>query len=101
VVEAAGKTVRPDAVRSVSIPSPVRVEEDAVGRPAAVSTPRRQTVADIADRWRLDDEWWRADPISRMYYVVVLAGGQRLVLYKDLVKGDWYRQNKGKAKSEK
>ncbi len=49
-------------------------------------------VAAIDDRWRVDDEWWRSEPISRLYYAVRLASGQRLVLYKDLVSGGWYRQ---------
>jgi hypothetical protein len=46
----------------------------------------------IEDKWRIDDEWWRAAPLSRFYYNVLLASGQRLVLYKDLVTGEWYQQ---------
>jgi hypothetical protein len=46
----------------------------------------------IEDRWRIDDEWWRAEPVSRLYYNVLLVSGQRLVLYKDLITGDWYEQ---------
>jgi hypothetical protein len=68
------------------------VEEDASGLPMVVRMPRRQTVAAIEDKWRLDDEWWRAETISRLYYNVLLASGQRLVLYKDLVTGGWYQQ---------
>jgi len=68
------------------------VEETAAGLPAAVRLKRRQAVATIEDKWRIDDEWWRAELVSRLYYNVLLASGQRLVLYKDLVTGKWYEQ---------
>jgi hypothetical protein len=45
----------------------------------------------IDDRWRLDDEWWRSEPVSRLYYAVILVSGQRLVIYKDLVANCWYK----------
>jgi hypothetical protein len=69
------------------------VEEDASGLPLAVRLPRRQRVAAIDDRWRLDDEWWRAEPVARLYYAVLLTSGQRLVLFKDLINNGWYRQS--------
>jgi hypothetical protein len=69
------------------------VEEDASGLPLAVRLKRRQRIAAIEDKWRIDDEWWRKEPVSRLYYNVLLADGQRLVLYKDLVSGGWYKQN--------
>jgi hypothetical protein len=52
----------------------------------------RQLVIAIEDRWRIDDEWWRNEPVSRFYYSVRFASGQRLVLYKDLIQGKWYKQ---------
>jgi hypothetical protein len=64
------------------------VEEDG----EAVRTTRRQAVKTIEDRWRIDDEWWRSEAISRLYYAVMLASGQRLVLYQDLVKREWFKQ---------
>jgi hypothetical protein len=68
------------------------VEEDASGLPLAVRQKRRQRIAAIEDRWRIDDEWWRKEPVSRFYYNVLLADGERLVLYKDLISGEWYQQ---------
>ncbi len=53
---------------------------------------KQQKVAAVEDRWRIDDEWWRAQPVSRLYYAVLLASGHRLVLYKDLVTGEWFKQ---------
>ena len=92
MVENTGKTLCPDAFKPVNLPEAVGVEENAAGEPSAVQTNRRQTVKSIEDRWRLDDEWWRSEEISRMYYVLVMAGGQRMVVFKDLMKGDWWRQ---------
>ena len=60
--------------------------------PSAVKTPRRQTVISIEDQWRIDDEWWRGEPVSRHYYALILSSGQRLTLYHDLIQDLWYKQ---------
>lgn len=62
------------------------------GRPAESSTarpPDRLTVTGIGDTWRLDDEWWRRQ-IARRYVEVILEGGGRMVLFEDLVTGEWF-----------
>jgi hypothetical protein len=87
-----GETVRADAYKPVNAPEALKVEENAAGLPVTVRIKRRQSVMSIEDRWRIDDEWWRAEPVSRIYYNILLASGQRLVLYKDLVTGGWYEQ---------
>ena len=102
MVENTGKALRPDsrkpvtgdtsAYRPVNMPVPAKIEENKDGLPVAVRDRRRIAVSSIEDRWRIDDEWWRAEPVSRVYYHVLLASGRRLVIYKDLVKGDWYEQ---------
>jgi hypothetical protein len=48
-------------------------------------------VEEIIEEWRIDDEWWRT-PIHRRYVEVVLAGGTHVVLFEDLVTGDWFMQ---------
>jgi hypothetical protein len=92
VVEDTGKALRADTYKPVNTPEALEVEEDAAGLPVAVRLKQRQSVISIEDRWRIDDEWWRKEPVSRLYYNVLLASGQRLVLYKDLVSGGWYEQ---------
>jgi hypothetical protein len=101
VVEDSGKTLRPDTnqpvagnstFKPINMPVPVKVEEDKAGRPRAVRDKRRLPVASIEDRWRIDDEWWRAEPVSRIYYNILLTSGRRMVLYKDLTKEEWYEQ---------
>ena len=93
MVENTGKTLCADTYKPVNTPEPVHVEDDASGLPLAVRLPRRQRVAAIEDRWRIDDEWWRAEPVARLYCAVLLASGQRLVLFKDLINNCWYRQS--------
>ena len=110
MVKDTGETLRADAYRQVNSPQPVEVEEDAAGMPLAVKIPRqpdapvsksrraitkplRQAISDIDESWRIDDEWWRQEKVSRLYYALRLASGHRLVLYKDLTDGIWYRQN--------
>jgi hypothetical protein len=48
-------------------------------------------VAAVADRWRIDDEWWR-NPVSRLYRRLVLADGRVLTVFEDRVAGRWYVQ---------
>ncbi len=93
MVENPGAALHADASKPVNTPEPISVEEGASGEPLAVRLPRRHRIAAIEDRWRIDDEWWRAEPVSRFYYAVLLISGQKVVLYKDLVSGGWYRQN--------
>ena len=69
------------------------MEEDVAGLPAAVRLKRRQKIIAVEDCWRIDDEWWRSEPVSRLYYAVILASGQRLVLSKNLIDNRWYRQS--------
>jgi hypothetical protein len=53
---------------------------------------RRVTVESVADRWRIDDEWWRGRPVSRMYYECLVDGGLQVTVFRNLVTGEWYRQ---------
>jgi hypothetical protein len=92
VVENSGKTLCPGALKPVNLPEPLKVEEDSTGRPLNVKMPRKQIIKTIEDCWRIDDEWWRSEPVSRLYYAVMLASGQRLIIYKDLILNSWYRQ---------
>ncbi len=85
-------------LRPLNLPSPLHVESDAAGLPVAVRrahwpSPRR--VARVQDRWRIDDLWWRERPVSRLYYQVLLDGGELLLAYHDLVAGGWFEQRPG------
>jgi hypothetical protein len=93
VVQNSGKALRSDTLKPVNLPEALIVEESPEGLPLAVRLPRRQAVKAVEDKWRIDDEWWRPGPLSRLYYAVGFASGQRLVIYKDLIKGEWFKQS--------
>ncbi|MFC1953427.1 hypothetical protein ACFLWR_04780 [Chloroflexota bacterium] len=79
--------------RAINAPKPIQVGEDLSTRPNVVFVPQPQAVMAITDMWRIDDEWWRREPISRMYYDVVLVTGRQIVIYKDLINDSWYQQS--------
>ena len=69
------------------------MEADEEGRPAAVTlSGRRLAVVAVQDTWRIDDEWWRERPVSRLYYELALEDGQLVTVYRDLVSERWWRQ---------
>ena len=95
-------------IRPLNRPRPLRVEagEDACpepgasrsrrGRPIAVWSAsgggRRCAVEAVLEVWRIDDEWWRGRPVSRVYYSLLLEDGRVVTVYRDLVGGSWFRQ---------
>jgi hypothetical protein len=93
VVKDTGKTLHPVAFKSVNTPETVEVEESPTGLPMALGGKRKQVIVSIDDRWRIDDEWWRVEPLSRMYFAIMLASGQKLVVFKNLINNRWYRQS--------
>jgi hypothetical protein len=52
----------------------------------------------VQDRWRIDDEWWRETPVSRMYYELRLDGERVVTAYWELAAssgakdGGWWLQ---------
>jgi len=100
MVSPARTSLRTDRLRAVNEPQRVTVEFDESGSPAAVKKQLRrsdgqETTAAVVDAvlemWRIDDEWWRK-LISRRYFSVLLVGGGRVVLFEDLVTGQWSMQ---------
>ena len=82
-----------DAIRPLNQPIPVTVKTGAKGFPVAVKLRRRWAKVDAVEgRWRIDDEWWRTESVSWMYYECVVAQGQSLTLFQDLVTCEWYEQ---------
>jgi len=96
MVEDTGTALRAGACRAVNLPEPVRVREDASGLPLSLQGKGwalRGKITAVDDCWRIDDEWWRTGPVSRLYCSVRVASGNRLVLYRDLLTGEWYKQS--------
>jgi hypothetical protein len=80
-------------VRPLNRPRPVRVEAGEDGQPVAVYlSGRRYVVQAVLEAWRIDDEWWRQRPVSRMYYSLMLEDGRTTTVYRGLVTKRWARQ---------
>lgn len=85
----------PGSLRPLNLPVPISVEEDGDGMPLAVGQKGRHRsvkIASVDDLWRIDEEWWREKPITRIYYQLTAEGGGRLTVFQDLTDGNWYRQ---------
>ena len=93
MVENSRETSQASTVRSVDLPARIRVSEDDRGRPQTIWLKKQEAVSELLDHWRIDDEWWRAEEISRMYYEVILNSGRRIIIFKDLITDLWYTQN--------
>ena len=81
------------ATPSPQVPMPCMVQEDDEQRPVTVtligvSVP----VESIEERWEDEEDWWRDDPVVRVTYQVTLEDGQQLTIFKNMLRGDWYRQ---------
>jgi hypothetical protein len=80
-------------LRSLNRPRPIGIETDEGGLPiAAHISNRRCAVESVIETWRIDDEWWRERPVSRVYYSLLLEDGRAVDVYRDLVSGRWFRQ---------
>lgn len=79
-------------VRALNRPRPLQVEADAGGVPIAVRlSGRRREVQAVLETWRIDDEWWRPQSISRTYFSLLLEDGRTLMVYRDA--GGWAAQD--------
>jgi hypothetical protein len=74
-------------------PRPLGVRENISGRPAAAVSRYPTAIDSIMDMWRIDDEWWTRETISRLYYRVLLVDGRQLTIFKDLISGSWFSQS--------
>ena len=89
-----GAQGRAGRARALNRPRPLRVEADEDGRPTAVwLSGRRHAVEAVLEAWRIDDEWWRERPVSRVYYSLLLEEGGTVTVYRDLVRGQWWKQS--------
>ena len=81
-------------VRPLNRPRPLRVEADEQSWPIAVYlSGRRYGVEAVLETWRIDDEWWRERPVSRVYFSLALEDGRTVTVYRDIVTGRWASQS--------
>jgi hypothetical protein len=95
LIRAPDRRLPKSELRPLNAPMPLRVHQDEQGRIVGIWRQGRLTprsIAAIQDRWRIDDEWWREHPVSRMYYEVVLDDGTLLTMFQDLLADAWFEQ---------
>jgi hypothetical protein len=85
---------RPRRLRALHRPAQIEVEV-AGETLAAVHLGRRIAVEETLETWRIDDEWWRSQPLSREYRRVLLEDGRTVDVFRDLATGRWFRQAYG------
>ena len=70
------------------------MEADEQSWPIAVYlSGRRYGVEAVLETWRIDDEWWRERPVSRVYFSLALEDGRTVTVYRDIVTGRWASQS--------
>ena len=80
-------------LRLLNSPRPLDVETDANGVPSGVYlSGHRCAVESVLETWRIDDEWWREQPVSRVYWRLFLENGCAVDVYRDVARGRWYKQ---------
>ena len=91
-----GGAERPRTLRRLNTPREVEVRANADGMPGAVLHNRRWLpVAEVLDRYRMDDRWWMAEPVSRTYYELLLEDGRMVTVFHDRIPSSWYEQRYG------
>jgi hypothetical protein len=99
----AAARARAQQVRRLNEPQPARVKLDLARRPESVlwwpggdldrrASARQGRVEHVLDTWYVDEGWWTASPVRRMYYECQLEGGIRLILVYDLITHSWFVQ---------
>jgi hypothetical protein len=71
---------------------PITVIADALAAPTAFTwQAATHPVERIVKRWRVDQSWWRRH-ICREYFLLRTHSGLLVILYRDVLRGDWYLQ---------
>lgn len=93
MVKIAGAANGPSALRPLNAPQPIRVKTMPNGRPLLLVLGRKRLrVASVTDVWRVTDEWWRDNQVSRTYFETVVEDGRRLTLFLNDATEEWYVQ---------
>jgi hypothetical protein len=80
-------------IRRLKTPRALQVEAAADGTPLRLKLGGAwQDVTPARGMWRVEQHWWRGEPVRRDYYRVAPQDGPQLTLYHDRVSGKWFRQ---------
>lgn len=71
---------------------PISVQADPLAVPLTfIWQGRIHRVCSVAKRWRVDQAWWQ-QRIWREYFKLSTDSGLLVIIYRDLLTGDWYLQ---------
>ena len=74
-------------------PMPIAVEEDDNQQPLVLNLiGDKLAVISVDDRWEDEEDWWKDDPVVRMYYRVSTEDGRKVTIFRNVVHGGWYWQ---------
>ena len=94
MVSNTGKKTGFSASRPLNVPKAIQMIRSPENLPHQIGRePHIFLVKQIQDKWRIDDEWWREESISRMYYQCLLGNSEIAVVFQDLLTNKWYQQS--------
>ncbi|MCB0163880.1 MAG: hypothetical protein KDI79_06635 [Anaerolineae bacterium] len=71
---------------------PIDVQSDNLLTPQTFTWQRHHhQVQHVAKRWRVDQDWWRGR-IWREYFKLTTQTGLLVIIYRDLLTGEWFLQ---------
>jgi hypothetical protein len=71
---------------------PIQVEVDNGWQPVRFAWRNGEhPVHAVTNRWRVDEDWW-SQRIWREYFKLITTTGLLVIVFRDLVSGDWYLQ---------
>jgi hypothetical protein len=80
-------------IRRLKSPQSVEVEVDSEGVPLRLCLGGSgKDLVPVRRPWRIDQQWWRGEPISRLYYRVAPEGEPPLTIFRNLINDEWFRQ---------
>jgi hypothetical protein len=75
--------------RRLATPRPAEVTPDGSGAPLELAG---KPVEAVREEWVVEDRWWTGRPLRRRYFELVLENGRNAVVFRDLVRGQWFAQ---------
>jgi hypothetical protein len=91
-----GTTADTRRIRRLKTPHSLEVQAASDGTPLRVHLGSAWKDVSLMRRpWRIDQHWWRGEPVRRDYYRVAPENGPPLTVYRDLVSDEWFRQEYG------
>lgn len=73
-------------------PYPARRVDVLAGSDGVPCEVEGRPVASVRESWLVEEGWWTADPLRRMYFELVTTNGENLTVFRTLPEGLWFAQ---------